>query len=104
MPRVVIGRVRQPGRPEEMLLAAADKARLRYVGRAFNAARGPERERLAASLDATERTTPPIAGLRVPGVTWKPGVTWNEPKQSVTVRHLATAGALRHATVEGLAD
>jgi bifunctional non-homologous end joining protein LigD len=98
---VVIGCVRQPGRPEEMLLAKTERqgaecARLCYVGRAFNAVHGAERERLAAMLERTARTTAPISGLRVPGA------IWTEPKHRVKVRHLATTGTLRHAIVEGL--
>jgi hypothetical protein len=30
-------------------------------------------------------------------------VAWREPRHVVTVRHLATSGALRHATVEAIA-
>jgi bifunctional non-homologous end joining protein LigD len=91
---VVIGRVHDVGRPEELLLAERGEGGLRYAGRAFNTLRQPDRDHLAAAIDRDARLSPPIAGLKARDC------TWTEPRHRVTVRHLATSGALRHATVE----
>jgi hypothetical protein len=94
---VVVGRVWELGRPEELLLAEESSDGLRFVGRAFNTLRGSAREQLAAGIEAATRSTTPIAGLRARNA------TWTVPKLKVVVRHLATAGALRHAPAEALA-
>jgi ATP-dependent DNA ligase len=95
---VAVGRVWDQGRRDELLLAEESSEGLRFVGRAFNVLRGPAREQLTAAIDSMVRSTAPIGGLRARNA------TWTTPRLRVSVRHLATTGALRHATAEALVE
>jgi bifunctional non-homologous end joining protein LigD len=94
---VIIGtaRDRKTGAPLA-LLAQANRHGLAYVGSAFIALSGNEREELWRHLESLKVVRCPLARFRLPGAEW---VT---PKLMAQVRHLAGSKYLRHGTVRGV--
>ena len=90
-----IDRDRRSGAPRA-LLAQSGESGLMYVGAAFLALSGAERETLVAQLDALAQERPPISWLL------DRQARWLRPEITVRVKHLAGARLLRHATVREL--
>jgi DNA ligase D-like protein (predicted ligase) len=80
------------------LLARADDQGLIYVGPAFIALAGSEREDFRARLERIKIERCPIPKLRISEARWV------DPQLVVRVRHLAGTKYLRHATVRGFTD
>ena len=77
------------------LLARAEPKGLTYVGSAFIALAGNERDKLSAHLEVNKVERCAIARFRIPDAQWV------KPKIVVRVRHLAGTNYLRHGTVRG---
>ena len=77
------------------LLARADAQGLAYVGSAFIALSGNEREELRSRLESIKVGRCPLGRLRLPRAEWV------KPRLVARVRHLAGAKHLRHGTVRG---
>ena len=80
------------------LLAREDEGALRYAGGAFFALKGHQRERLRARIERLATDRPPIPALR------RRDARWVAPEVILVVRHLKGNGAVRHATVQAMAD
>ena len=95
---MIIGtdRDRKTGAPRA-LLARANGQSLTYVGAAFIALAGGEREALQTRLECIKVERCPISRLRMRDARWV------GPQLVVRVRHLAGTKYLRHGTVRGIA-
>lgn len=71
---------------------------MRYAGRAFFALKGQPRERRRGRMERLALDRSPIASLK------RRDALWLVPEVTVIVRHLKGAGAVRHATVKGIAQ
>jgi bifunctional non-homologous end joining protein LigD len=93
---VIIGtaRDRKTGAPLA-LLARAESEGLTYVGSAFIALGGNERDELRAHLEVNKVERCPLARFRFPDAQWV------KPHLVARVRHLAGSKYLRHGTVRG---
>ena len=78
-----------------VLLARAEQHRLAYVGSAFLALAGHERNELWAHLEHLKVSQCPLGRFRMPCAQWV------KPQLVARVRYLAGAKGLRHATVRG---
>jgi bifunctional non-homologous end joining protein LigD len=95
---LIIGtaRDRKTGAPLA-LLARAEPEGLSYIGSAFIALAGNERDELRAHLEVNKVGRCAIAKFRFPDAQWV------KPDLVARVRHLAGTKYLRHGTVRGLA-
>ena len=95
---LIIGtaRDRKTGAPLA-LLARAEPEGLTYVGSAFIALAGSERDELRARLEVNKVERCPLARFRYPDAQWV------KPRLVARVRHLAGTKYIRHGTVRGFA-
>lgn len=77
------------------LLARAEPEGLTYVGSAFIALAGNERDKLRARLEVNKVERCPLARFRFPDAQWV------KPQLMAWVRHLAGTKYLRHGTLRG---
>jgi bifunctional non-homologous end joining protein LigD len=95
---LVLGYDGTPGGARSLLLAAEEKGKLRYVGRAMVTVRGARREVIWDQLERHRTDKPALAELK------GKATEWFEPAVSVRVRHLRGEEMLRHATLLGLSS
>ncbi len=77
------------------LLARAEPEGLTYVGSAFIALAGNERDKLRARLEVNKVERCQLARFRFPDAQWV------KPQLMARVRHLAGTKYLRHGTLRG---
>jgi bifunctional non-homologous end joining protein LigD len=95
---VIIGTARDRKTKAPLALLAKPNAQgLSYVGSAFIALSGAERQELSARLQISKLKHSPIPRLRFPDAQWV------RPQLMARVRYLSGSNYLRHGTVRGFA-
>jgi len=93
---VIIGTARDRKTKAPLALLAKPNAQgLSYVGSAFIALSGTERQELSARLAMSKVERSPVPKLRFPDAHWV------KPQLMARVRHLSGSSYLRHGTVRG---